>query len=167
MTNHYIGKKMGENKKIIPGKKEPEVGLINGPNLNMLGKREPEIYGNETLEEINLLLKARAEGFGIKLNSFQSNYEGALVEKIHQAYEEKWDGIIINPGAYTHTSVAIRDALLILSIPIIEVHISNIHKRDDFRQRSLISDVASGQIIGFGAAGYEMALDALDRIFCS
>ncbi len=142
-------------------RKQNEIGIINGPNLNMLGKREPEIYGSTTLEDINNFLKTRAGEYGIKLTDFQSNYEGELVSKIHQAYEEKWDGIIINPGAYTHTSIAIRDALLILSIPVIEVHLSNIHKRDEFRHKSLISDIARGQIIGFGSMGYEMALNAM------
>ncbi len=141
-----------------------EIGVIHGPNLDMLGKREPEIYGSESLEDIDNLLKSRAEELGINLTCFQSNYEGGLVEKIHEAYEKKWDGMIINPGAYTHTSVAIRDALLILSVPIIEVHLSNIHKRDDFRHRSLISDVAAGQIIGFQSMGYEMALNALAKM---
>ncbi len=154
------GTLQGEKNKII----RPEIGVIHGPNLDMLGKREPEIYGSETLEDINNFLNSRAEELGIDLICFQSNYEGGLVEKIHEAYEKKWDGIIINPGAYTHTSVAIRDALLILSVPIIEVHLSNIHKRDDFRHKSLISDVAAGQIIGFKSMGYEMALNALAKM---
>ncbi len=160
---------MDKIKKKTPSEKEtkiryPEIGVIHGPNLDMLGKREPEIYGSETLEDIDNLLKSRAEELGIHLTCFQSNYEGGLVEKIHEAYEKKWDGMIINPGAYTHTSVAIRDALLILSVPIIEVHLSNIHKRDDFRHKSLISDVSAGQIIGFKSMGYEMALNALARM---
>ncbi len=155
---------MSKAKQKKQNKKIPEICVINGPNLDMLGKREPAIYGNESLEEINAELEAEAEGLGINLTAFQSNYEGAIVEKIHQAYEEEWDGIIINPGAYTHTSVAIRDALLILSVPVIEVHLSNIHKRDDFRHSSLISDIAAGQIIGFGSMGYKMALNALEKI---
>jgi len=158
---------MIKDKKESYGKKLHGVGVIHGPNLDMLGKREPEIYGSETLDDINARLKTVADQSGIKLISFQSNYEGALVEKIHDAYKEKWDGIIINPGAYTHTSVAIRDALLILTVPIIEVHLSNIHKRDQFRHSSLISDIATGRIIGFGAMGYVMALNALKNILCS
>ncbi len=157
---------MDKDKQKNQNKKIPVICIINGPNLDMLGKREPAIYGKESLEEINAMLEAEAEELGINLTAFQSNYEGAIVEKIHQAYKEEWDGIIINPGAYTHTSVAIRDALLILSVPVIEVHLSNIHKRDDFRHRSLISDIAAGQIIGFGSMGYEMALNALKKILC-
>ena len=158
---------MKKNKKGTQSRKKLEICVINGPNLDMLGKREPEIYGKESLEDINMALEAEAERLGINLTTFQSNYEGAIVEKIHQAHKEKWDGIIINPGAYTHTSVAIRDALLILSVPVIEIHLSNIHKRDDFRHRSMISDIAAGQIIGFGAMGYEMALNALVQILNS
>jgi len=120
--------------------------VIHGPNLNMLGKREPEIYGKTTL--------------GIFVETFQSNHEGAIVEKIQEAAATQ-KGIIINPAAYTHTSIAIRDALLALDIPIIEIHISNIYKREPFRHKSLISDIVTAQITGLGIKGYSMALKAL------
>ncbi|MBF0227136.1 MAG: type II 3-dehydroquinate dehydratase [Desulfobacterales bacterium] len=139
--------------------------VINGPNLNMLGKREPEIYGKETLEDINDRIKKKAENYGIAVETFQSNHEGAIIDKI-QSELNKIDAVIINPGAYTHTSVAIRDALLILDIPIIEVHLSNIYKREPFRHKSMIADIALGQISGFGHYGYMMALDAAAEIIC-
>ncbi|MFH1152229.1 MAG: type II 3-dehydroquinate dehydratase [Pseudomonadota bacterium] len=135
--------------------------VINGPNLNMLGKREPEIYGAQSLDEINADLSRQAVGLGLSLETFQSNYEGAIIDRIHRAFEEKCHGIIINPGALTHTSIALKDALLILSIPIVEVHLSNIYKRETFRHTSVVSGVAMGQITGFGAMGYTMALQAL------
>ncbi len=134
--------------------------IINGPNLNLLGKREPDKYGKETLQEINSRLRSRAEKESIELETFQSNHEGEIVDKIQTAKDSGVDAIIINPAAYTHTSVAIRDALLSVNIPAIEVHLSNIYKREDFRRHSLISDVAAGQITGFGAKGYFLALDA-------
>lgn len=139
--------------------------VIHGPNLNMLGKREPGIYGGETMEDINLRLINMGEKRGLTVEVFQSNYEGAIIEKIHQA-ADGCNGMIINPGAYTHTSIAIRDALAMLSIPIIEVHISNIYKREPFRHHSLIADVVTGQISGLGARGYSMALEALADIIC-
>lgn len=134
--------------------------IINGPNLNMLGKREPEIYGSDTLDEINARLAKAAETIDITLDCFQSNYEGAIVEKIQEAMG-KVDGIIINPAAYTHTSVAIRDALLLHTVPIIEVHLSNIYKREEFRHQSMVSGVATGQIAGLGVQGYHLALTAI------
>ena len=137
-----------------------QVLIINGPNLNMLGKREPEIYGKTTLDEINSMLEEHGKRLGIAVETFQSNHEGAIVDKIQEAAKAQ-KGIIINPAAYTHTSVAIRDALLLLDIPVIEIHISNIHKREPFRHKSLISDVATAQIVGFGVKGYSMALEAL------
>ena len=137
--------------------------VIHGPNLNMLGKREPDIYGRQTLAEINAGLTARAKTLGLKLETFQSNYEGHIVEKIQQAYGT-FDGILINPAAYTHTSVAIRDALAMLSIPIVEIHLSNIKKREDFRHTSLVSDIVQAQIAGFGSHGYILALDGLAQI---
>ena len=137
--------------------------VIHGPNLNMLGKREPEIYGNTSLDDINTGLTA----LGIKLNldvvTFQSNHEGAIVEKIQDAIG-KYKGIIINPAAYTHTSIAIRDAILLLDIPVIEIHLSNIYKRESFRHKSMIADVVSGQISGFGIQGYFLALEALSKM---
>ncbi|MCK5098745.1 MAG: type II 3-dehydroquinate dehydratase, partial [Desulfobacteraceae bacterium] len=132
-----------------------------GPNLNMLGKREPEIYGAKSLEEINIDIKNRAETLGIMLETFQSNHEGEIVEKIHVIFNQKSDGIIINPAGFTHTSVAIRDALLLLDIPIIEVHLSNIYKREEFRHKSILSDIVTGQITGLGSLGYTLALNAI------
>lgn len=142
-------------------RRTPTVLVIHGPNLNMLGRREPETYGTETLDQINQGLKALGSELGIDVTVFQSNYEGAMVEAIHKAFEGKTDGIIINPAAYTHTSVAIKDALLMLSCPMIEVHLSNIYKREAFRHKSMVSDVVTGQIAGLGSMGYRLALTAL------
>jgi 3-dehydroquinate dehydratase-2 len=136
----------------------PSILVIHGPNLNMLGKREPEIYGKTTLDEINSDLKDLGKKLGISVEAFQSNHEGAIVEKIQEAAATQ-KGIIINPAAYTHTSIAIRDALLALDI--IEIHISNIYKREPFRHKSLISDVVTAQIAGLGIKGYSLALNAL------
>ena len=133
--------------------------IIHGPNLNMLGSREPETYGGTSLSEINDALRARAEKQGAAINTFQSNHEGEIVEAIQQA-AGNCSALIINPAAYTHTSVAIRDAVLLLDIPVIEVHLSNIYKREEFRHKSMIADAASGQISGLGAYGYLLALDA-------
>jgi 3-dehydroquinate dehydratase-2 len=134
--------------------------VLNGPNLNLLGTREPEIYGQATLDSImgNLADKARADGH--TLESFQANAEHALVERIHTASHDGTDFIIINPAAFTHTSVALRDALLGVAIPFIEVHLSNVSQREDFRQHSYFSDIAVGVISGFGAQGYDLALQA-------
>lgn len=132
--------------------------LINGPNLNLLGTREPGIYGQQTLADIERELAAEAQSLGHVLASFQSNHEGALVDRVQQARDEKVDFILINPGAYTHTSVALRDALLGVSIPFIEVHLSNVHAREAFRKHSYFSDIASGVIAGCGALGYRLAL---------
>jgi len=137
--------------------------VIHGPNLNRLGKREPDVYGVETMEDINLRLKNLGEKLGFTVEIFQSNCEGAIIEKIHQA-ADACKGLIINPAAYTHTSVAIRDALAMLSVPIIEVHISNIYKREPFRHKSLIAGVVTGQISGLGTRGYSMAMEALADI---
>ncbi len=133
--------------------------IIHGPNLNMLGKREPETYGSDTLEEIDRALFSRAQQMGVDIETFQSNHEGEIVEKIQSA-SRIYAALIINPAAYTHTSIAIRDAILLLDMPVIEVHLSNIYKREAFRQRSLIADVATGQISGFGRLGYVLALEA-------
>ena len=133
--------------------------VINGPNLNMLGKREPETYGHLSLEQINADLAKYAKSLGIKISFVQSNAEHVLIDNIHSAFE-KIDFIVINPGAFTHTSVALRDALLSVSIPFIEVHLSNVHARESFRQHSYLSDVAQGVICGLGAQGYEFALAA-------
>ena len=139
---------------------QPKVLVIHGPNLNMLGKREPEVYGTTTLKAINASLDELGKNLGFFLETFQSNHEGAIVEKIQEAVG-KQNGLIINPAALTHTSIAIRDALLLLDIPVIEVHLSNIYKREPFRHKSMISDVATAQITGFGMQGYTMALEAL------
>lgn len=144
-------------------KDRSKILVIHGPNLNMLGKRETDIYGKSTLDEINADLKKMGEKAGLLVETFQSNHEGAVVEKIQQAVG-KHSGLIINPAAFTHTSIAIRDALLLLEIPVIEVHISNIYKREPFRHTSMISDVATAIIAGFGAYGYTMALDAIAGI---
>jgi len=137
----------------------PKILVIHGPNLNMLGKREPEVYGSEGLEEINTRLAERAEALNVTLDLFQSNHEGQIVDKI-QAAVSQCSAVIINPAAFTHTSVAIRDALLLLEVPIIEIHLSNIYKREPFRHKSLITDIATGQISGFGSQGYLLALEA-------
>ncbi len=143
------------------GKNLPMVHVINGPNLNMLGKREPEVYGSLSLDEINQGLDVLAADLGLSLTFFQSNHEGAILDHIHTIFEDSPSGVIINPGAFTHTSVALRDGLLVLSCPIIEVHLSNIHKREPFRHKSMIADIAFGQLTGFGYFGYHMALRSI------
>jgi 3-dehydroquinate dehydratase-2 len=137
--------------------------VIHGPNLNMLGAREPDIYGHQTLEEIDAALTAQADRLGLHIETFQSNHEGDMVDKIQQAHDS-FHGIIINPAAYTHTSIAIRDALSLLNIPVVEVHLSNIYKRESFRRTSMISAVVTAQISGFGSQGYRLALDGLARV---
>ena len=134
--------------------------LINGPNLNLLGTREPGLYGRQTLADIEQALAAEATALGHTLATFQSNHEGALVDRVQQARGENVAFIIINPGAYTHTSVALRDALLGVAIPFIEVHLSNVHAREAFRKHSYFSDIASGVIAGCGALGYQLALQS-------
>jgi 3-dehydroquinate dehydratase-2 len=132
--------------------------LINGPNLNLLGTREPEVYGHTTLPDIERELKAQAKAAGARLLTFQSNHEGALIDRIHQARGEGVAWVIINPGAYTHTSIALRDALAGTALPFIEVHISNVHAREDFRRHSYLSGIAKGCIVGLGVSGYRLAL---------
>jgi 3-dehydroquinate dehydratase II len=134
--------------------------VLHGPNLNLLGLREPGIYGAATLEDINRQLTESARQAGHHLLSLQSNAEYELIDRIHDARKEGVDFIIINPAAFTHTSVALRDALLGVDIPFIEVHLSNVHKREDFRQHSYFSDIAQGVICGFGATSYQLALQA-------
>jgi 3-dehydroquinate dehydratase-2 len=134
--------------------------LLNGPNLNLLGSREPEIYGAQTLAQIEAVLAAEAGRLGHALECFQSNHEGALVDRVHQAGRDGVAFILINPGAYTHTSIALRDALLGVEIPFIEVHLSNVHARESFRQHSYLSDIATGVILGLGPLGYRLALQA-------
>jgi 3-dehydroquinate dehydratase-2 len=142
---------------------EPSVLILNGPNLNMLGVREPSIYGTETLDDIEALCLERAEALNIAIDFRQSNLEGELVSWIQQARGEH-DGIILNAGAYTHTSIAIMDALSVAELPVIEVHLSNVFRREAFRHHSYVSPVAKGVICGFGAHGYLLALDALARL---
>jgi 3-dehydroquinate dehydratase II len=134
--------------------------VLNGPNLNLLGQREPEIYGDTTLDDINLQLEAMARETGHHLLSMQSNAEYELIERLHDARNEGVNFVIINPAAFTHTSVALRDAFAAVEIPFIEVHLSNVHARESFRQHSYFSDIAEGVICGFGAKGYELALTA-------
>jgi 3-dehydroquinate dehydratase-2 len=139
---------------------QKKILVIHGPNLNMLGKREPDIYGQQTLDEIDDQLHKLGEKLGIDLETFQSNHEGEIVSRIQQALGT-CNGILINPAAYTHTSIAIRDALSLLDIPIVEIHLSNIYKRESFRHNSLIADIAAARISGFGAQGYLLALEGL------
>lgn len=142
-----------------------QILVLHGPNLNLLGTREPEVYGSLTLAQINADLAAFAANEGAELKSFQSNHEGALVDRIQAAREDGCQFIIINPAAYTHTSVAIRDALAAVALPFVEVHLSNVHKRESFRQHSYFSDLAVGVICGLGAQGYQFALRfALSRL---
>ncbi|NEN89621.1 MAG: type II 3-dehydroquinate dehydratase [Okeania sp. SIO3H1] len=134
--------------------------VLHGPNLNLLGLREPGIYGSETLDSINRLLEQEAEALGIKISVLQSNHEGVLVDVIHSASEQH-QGIVINAGAYTHTSIAIRDAISGVNIPTVEVHLSNIYRREKFRHHSFIAPVAVGQISGFGSESYILGLKAI------
>ncbi len=133
--------------------------IIHGPNLNLLGVREPEIYGGATLQDINRNLSRLAENTGVKLDFFQNNAESALIDRVQQTMGDGTDFIIINPAAYTHTSIALRDALAAVKLPFIEVHLSNIYSRESFRQKSYFSDLAIGIISGLGAKGYELALE--------
>tara|TARA_Y100000591_G_scaffold202777_1_gene175521 strand:+ start:684 stop:1115 length:432 start_codon:yes stop_codon:yes gene_type:complete len=132
--------------------------VLNGPNLNLLGSREPEVYGTDTLEDIEKNLNSIAKEQNVNINFYQSNSENELINKLHAAKVEKIDAIIINPGAFTHTSIALRDAFLGVNIPFIEVHISNIYKREEFRKKSFLSDISEGLITGLGVHGYEFAL---------
>jgi len=140
----------------------PSVLVLNGPNLNLLGTREPEIYGRDTLKSIEAACRKRAKGLGMKVTFRQSNNEGELVDWVQQA-AKTFQALIVNAGAYTHTSVALLDALLATELPVIEVHLSNIHQRDEFRHHSYVSKAADGVICGFGGVGYELALEALAR----
>jgi len=139
--------------------------VLHGPNLNLLGQREPGLYGRSTLAAIDAALEQQAAALGVELACFQSNHEGALVDRIHQAGGQAGspasEGILINAAAYTHTSVAIRDALLAVALPFVEVHLSNVHAREAFRHRSLLADRALGVICGFGSTSYRLALDGL------
>jgi len=137
-----------------------ELLVLNGPNLNLLGSREPEHYGRDTLDAINERLQQQAEAAGHRISFFQSNAEHELVDRVQQAIKDKIAFILLNPAAYTHTSVALRDALAASHIPFIEVHLSNVHAREPFRKHSYFSDIAAGVISGLGAQGYELALAA-------
>ncbi len=139
---------------------QKKIMVIHGPNLNMLGKREPGVYGIATLDDVNRMLERHATDLGLVMEAFQSNHEGELVDKIQEAVNT-CNGMIINPAAYTHTSVAIKDALLLLDVPVVEVHISNVYKRESFRHVSMVSDVVTGKIVGLGVHGYKLALNAL------
>jgi 3-dehydroquinate dehydratase-2 len=134
--------------------------VLHGPNLNLLGEREPEVYGPQSLQEIDDRLRKLAEREGARVETFQSNHEGALIDRVQEA-RGQFDAIVINPGGLTHTSVALRDALIAAGLPFIEVHLSNIHAREPFRQRSMLADVALGQVCGLGPVGYELAVRAL------
>jgi len=135
------------------------VFVLNGPNLNLLGQREPRIYGSQTLADIQSAMEARAKALGLRLEMRQSNHEGVLVDWLHEAMA-KAAAVVINAGGYSHSSIAIRDAVAALPIPVVEVHLSNIYAREHFRRQSLVAQVARGSIVGFGALGYVLALDA-------
>ena len=141
-----------------------KITVLNGPNLNLLGVREPGHYGNKTLKDIENAVCSKAESLGHQLDFHQSNAEHEIIDLIHNAFHNNVDFIIINPAAFTHTSVAIRDALLATKIPFIEVHLSNVHARESFRAHSYFSDIAIGVICGLGATGYELALQAAHQI---
>lgn len=142
-----------------------KIKIINGPNLNMLGVREPNVYGKDSLENINKEIEAYSKEMNLCVSFFQSNVEGEIINEIQSAFFEKYDGIIINPGGYTHTSVSIRDAIKSVNIPVVEVHLSNIYEREEFRNKSITAPVCVGQISGFGKTGYIMALSwFLNRI---
>ena len=141
--------------------KTPKILILNGPNLNMLGTREPEIYGSETLADIEKSCQETANSLGLDIECRQSNTEGELVDWIQQASQDGFAGVIINAGAYTHTSVAVLDALLVCNLPIIEVHLSNIFQREEFRHHSYISKAARGVICGFGGQGYQLSLEGM------
>ena len=134
--------------------------LLNGPNLNLLGNREPQVYGTQTLAQIEAGLVAEAQQLGHQLSCYQKNQEGLLIERIHQARQEAVDFILFNPGAFSHTSIALRDALLGVAIPFIEIHLSNVYAREPFRHHSYFSDIAAGVIVGLGPLGYRLALQA-------
>ena len=138
-----------------------KIGLLNGPNLDRLGKREPEIYGSQSLDDIEKSTISLGKNAGCEVDVFQSNHEGALIDKIHEWADLGFDGLILNPGGFTHTSVALRDAVVASGLKTVEVHLSNIHAREDFRHKSLISGIAHGVIAGLGADGYTYALQKL------
>ena len=138
-----------------------KICVIHGPNLNFTGVREPGIYGTQTLDSINQMIVENGKDLDFDIDTFQSNYEGAIIDKIQQCYNERYDGIVINPGAFTHYSYAIRDAISSVNIPVIEVHLSNIHTREEFRHKSVTAPSCVGQICGFGQQSYVLGLSAL------
>ena len=142
----------------------PLIYVLNGPNLNLLGLREPEVYGSETLDEIGERLEARAKGLGVTIDMRQSNHEGHLIDWLHEANARGAKAVLLNAGGFTHTSVALHDAIRAIPVPVIEVHLSNPQARESFRRRSLVATAAKGTIAGFGALGYELALDAAARL---
>ena len=142
----------------------PTIYVLNGPNLNLLGTREPEIYGSTTLDEIAGTLEDRARELGLSIDMRQSNHEGHLIDWLHEANSERAKAVILNAGGFTHTSVALHDAIKAISVPVIEVHLSNPQAREPFRRRSYVAAAARGSIAGFGPQGYELALDAAARL---
>jgi len=157
MTSGAAAPKKGGRNKQGPSR----VLVLHGPNLNLLGSREPEIYGREALADIDRRLMALGKAAGVTVVCFQSNHEGALIDRVQQSKEEQVGYMIVNPAGYTHTSVALRDALAAVAIPFIEVHLSNIHAREPFRRHSYFSDLAAGTICGLGSRGYELALQSI------
>ncbi len=142
----------------------PTIYVLNGPNLNLLGTREPDIYGSDTLDDIAGALEDQARALGLRIDMRQSNHEGHLIDWLHEANATCAKAVILNAGAFTHTSVALHDAVKSIAVPVIEVHLSNPHARERFRHRSFVAPVAKGTIAGFGAMGYELALDAAARL---
>ena len=142
-----------------------QILLLNGPNLNLLGTREPQIYGHETLADVEAMARRLGAERGVTVECFQSNHEGALIDRIHAARTDGTRHIVINPGGLTHTSIALRDALAGVAIPFFEIHVSNVHRREAFRHHSYLSEIAAGVIVGFGVAGYAMAVNAaIDKL---
>lgn len=140
-----------------------KVSLIHGPNINLLGSREPQVYGRDSFDEINRRIKARGQQLDLEVRIFQSNHEGEIIDAIQDA--RNWaDGLVINPGAFTHYSYAIRDAITAVRLPTIEVHLTNIHAREEFRHHSVISAVVTGQVVGLGTMGYTLGLEAIKEI---
>ena len=142
----------------------PLIYVLTGPNLNLLGLREPEIYGSDTLDDLGERLEAHAKGLGVAIDMRQSNHEGHLIDWLHEANAKGAKAVLLNAGGFTHTSVALHDAIKAIQVPVIEVHLSNPHARESFRHRSLVARAARGTIAGFGALGYELALDAAARL---
>lgn len=157
-----MAKKKKASKRTPKKDRSPHIAVVNGPNLNLLGTREPEVYGDDTLADIQSRLEALAAELGVELSFVQSNHEGVLLDAIH-GFADEVDGLIVNAGALSHTSIALRDALVGIGVPFVEVHLSNVYAREPFRHRSVLADVALGVIAGFGAMSYELALGAVLR----